>query len=361
MDRRSHIRPGYPPLPGPLPGLLLLAALACGPALGTGCEERHSLLRRKSGCNDAGECITRVRGIKGHLHRSALSAAPRPTGGGPTARLLIQPLGERLTRGRTIWALYVNDSKLVHKVRSQILTARPAPYRSCKPGWRIDVRYGSHEHVARVNLPCRRLEVDGKNRAFEGPVAETLEPLLRRALRRPDHKILRIRVAVEHDPQLILQALAPKTIEAYLPRKPAPRGPLVRMTHSVLRRAPSDPTQLDAAIAALRTSAYQKLRGYSRQIRVSRHEVIGVWGPDPIQERFNDKLLEAKYGVTVLFKHKTPDYMLGFLGLGNDLAVESVKRPEHYRVDAVFPSETRLSQMRKILRKVPVKPRLRRW
>jgi hypothetical protein len=341
--------------------LSLLGALLAITLAGGACEERHGLLPREGQCNDAGDCITRVRGIRGHHRGSALAAAPRPTGGGPVARLLIQPLKDRLTRGKTIWALYVHDSKLVSKLRSEMIAARPAPYRHCKPQWRVDVRFGSHEHVARVNLPCRRLELDGKNRAFEGAVAETLKPLLRRALRRPDHKILRIRVAVEHDPRVVLEALAPRTVEAYLPRKPAPRGPMVRMTHSVIRRAPSNPARLDAAVAALRTEAYQKLRGYSRQILVSRHEVIGVRGPDPIKERFNDKLLEAKYGVTVLFKHKTPDYMLGFLGLGNDLAVESVTRPEHYRLDAVFSAQTRLSQMRKILKQVPLKPHLRRW
>ncbi len=334
-------------------GLVLLLGLL--PA----CESKHDPSQRKRLAS--GEYITHVRGVRGLRKTPELEGTPSYLGGGPAARILIQPLEKRLTRGHTIWALYVRDPQQVQKVRLALLAARPAPYRTCAPTWRIDVRYGSHQHVARLNVPCRRLELDGRDLDYSGPVEKVLKPLIRLAIRAPKHKILRIRVPVQHDPKLILKALSTRTIEAYLPRRPAPRGPRVQMVYNVMKRAPSNPARYDEAVAELRTEAYQRLSTYGRQLMVSRHEVIGVWGPEPVYERFKKRLFEARYRVTVLFNFGTPEYMLGFLGLGNSFVVEKVTHPKYYRIDAVFEGKTRMSRMRKVLKWVPVKPPLTRW
>ncbi|MFH2009641.1 MAG: hypothetical protein ABI333_23815 [bacterium] len=343
------------PKGGHLAGALVVAVAAL---LLIACRDEDNLLKKRKK-NRAGDYITRVRGAKGRSQVPELLGASRPVGGGTVARLLIQPLEPRLIRGRFVRVLYVSSPADVADVRRAMLHAKPAPFRTCEPTWRIDVRYGHHTHIARVNLSCQRLQVDGRSLAYDGDVAKVLGPFLRHAIRRPSHKLLRVRVPVEHEPTPILKALASRAVEAYLPEKPVRRGPHRRIFYSVLKRPPQDSTKLDQVVADLRRAAYSRLKAYAYQIKVGRHEVIDVQGPEVVFERFNDRVFEAKYGVTVLFKLGTPEYMLGFLGLGNNFQVGKPTFPKAYRLDVIFGSKERYAKMRMILGTIKLKPPLR--
>ncbi len=336
--------------------LLLLALLT--PLAPLGCKDEGLLGKQKDRLTDAGDYITRVRGAKGRRNVPVLLEAARPLGGGTVARLLVQPLDKRLLRGRFVRVLYVSDPAQVAAVRGALLAARSAPFRTCEPTWRLDVRYGHFTHLARLNIPCERLEVDGKSLAYDGRVAEVIRGFVRRAVRRPTHKLLRVRVPVEHDPALILKALSGRVVEAYLPERPVRRGPHRKVFFTIARRAPSDPRQLDAAVAAIRKTARSSLSSYAYQLKVGRHEVVAVQGPSVVYERFGARVFEARYAIDVLFKLGTPDYMLGFLGLGEHFSVGHVVRPKDYQVDAIFRYDTRVSQMRKTIAQVAVKPPL---
>ncbi len=290
-----------------------------------------------------------------------LLGATRPTGGGTIARLLVQPLDKRLTRGRFIRVLYVSDPDKVSKVRQALLAAKPAPFRTCEPNWRLDVRYGHHTHVALLNIPCQRLQVDGKSLAYDKNVAKILKAFIRLAIRRPSHKLLRIRVPVEHDPTPILKALSSRVVEAYLPQTPVRRGPHRQIFYNIIRRAPSDPRQFDQTVADGRRSAYSRLNAYGYQLKVGRHEVIDVQGPTVVFERFGDRVFESRYAINVLFKQSTPEYMLGFLGLGPHFTVGKPSHPKAYRIDAIFRKDTRVSQMRQTLAQIKLKPPLRSY
>jgi len=342
------------PKGGHAASVLLTAAAAL---LWIACEDESNLLKKRKQTR-SGDYITRVRGAKGRKQVPELLGASRPVGGGTVARLLIQPLEARLTRGRFVRVLYVSDPVDVAAVRRALLRAKPAPFRTCAPNWRIDVRYGHHTHIARVNLSCQRLQLDGRSLAYDGDVARKLGPFIRLAIRRPSHKLLRVRVPVQHEPTPILKALASRAVEAYLPEKPVRRGPHRRMFYSVLTRPPKDSTKLDQAVAGLRRAAYSRLKAYAYQIKVGRHEVIDVQGPEVVFERFNDRVFEAKYGVTVLFKLGTPEYMLGFLGLGNNFQVGKTTFPKAYRLDVIFGRKERYPKMRKILGTIKLKPPL---
>ena len=339
------------------------AALACVLVLTAGlaaCEDENNLLkkRRKTA---SGELITRVRGLKGSTRVAPSLGTTRPMGGGATARLLIQPLEERLTRGRFVRVLYVTEPDAVLRVQRALLAAPPAPFRTCEPTWRIDLRYGHHEHIAEVNIPCQRLVLDGKSLTYDGPLVKVLGPHLRRAAARPLHKLLRVRVPVIHPPEPILKALAGRAVETFLPEKPARRGPFIKVFYSVLTRPPSDPTRLDRAVAALRKDALGHLGAFSQQLKLSRHEVVSVRGPNVVFEHFNDRLFEAKYEMTVIFKLGTPDYVIGFLGLDSHFTVGKVSHPKEYRIDVVFGGKERYSKMRKTLGLIQLKPPLRTW
>ena len=84
-------------------------------------------------------------------------------------------------------------------------------------------------------------------------------------------------------------------------------------------------------------------------------------GPTVVFERFGDRVFEARYSINVLFKQSTPDYMLGFLGLGPHFTVGKPKHPKAYRIDAIFRSDTRVSKMRKTLAQIKLKPPLRSY
>lgn len=338
------------------PGLLCLVVLAA-----TGCEDSGLVGSKRSRRTDGGDYITRVRGAKGRKKVPVLLGATRPAGGGTVARLLVQPLDKRLTRGRFIRVLYVSDPDKVSKVRRALLTAKPAPFRTCEPTWRLDVRYGHHTHTALLNIPCQRLQVDGKSLAYDADVAKILKTYIRRAARRPSHKLLRIRVPVEHEPTPILKALSTRVVEAYLPEIPVRRGPHRQIFYTIIQRAPSDPQRLDQTVAALRRSAYSHLKAYGYQLKVGRHEVIDVQGPTVVFERFGDRLFEARYAINVLFKLGTPEYMVGFLGLGPHFTVGKPMHPKAYRIDAIFRSDARVSQMRKTLAQIKLKPPLRSY
>jgi hypothetical protein len=327
----------------------------------TGCEDEGLLGKKRGERTDGGDYITRIRGIKGRKEVPVLLGATPPTGGGTVARLLVQPLDIRLTRGRFVRVLYVSDADEVALVRQALLVARPAPFRTCEPTWRLDVRYGHHTHTALLNIPCQRLQVDGKSLAYEPKVEKILKVYIRRAARRPTHKLLRIRVPVEHDPTPILKALSARVVEAYLPETPVRRGPFRQLFYNAAQRAPSDPRQLDRTVAALRRRAYRRLEAHGYQLKVGRHEVIDVQGPEVVFERFGSRLFEARYALTVLFKPGTPEYMLGFLGLGPHFTMGSPVHPKDYRIDAVFRAETRLRQMRKTLTEIKLVPPLRSW
>lgn len=317
--------------------------------------------KKKTYRTDGGDYIVRVRGAKGRKEVPVLVGAALPTGGGTVARLLVQPLAKRLTRGRFIRVLYISDPTIVAKVRQALLSARPAPFRTCEPTWRLDVRYGHHTHTALLNLSCQRLKVDDKSLAYDQDVAKILKTYISQAIRRPTHKLLRIRVPVEHDPTPILRALSRQVVEAYLPETPVRRGPHRQIFYTVMQRAPADPRQLDQTVAALRRTAYSRLKAYGYQLKVGRHEVIDVQGPTVVFERFGDRVFEARYGINVLFKKSTPEYMLGFLGLGDHFTMGKANHPKDYRIDAIFRSETRVSKMRKTLARIKLNPPLRSY
>lgn len=344
-------RPGWP--------RRWLWLLALGLLTSGGCEDEGLLGKKKGRRTDGGDYITRVRGAKGRKTLPPLLAASRPLGGGTVARLLVQPLDKRLTRGRFVRVYYESDPEKVAMVRQALLAARAAPFRTCKPTWRLDVRFGHQTHTARLNIPCQRLEVDGRSRAYDGGVAKILAPFIRRAVRRPSHKLLRIRVPVEHDPLPILKALSTKVVEAYLPETPVRRGPHRQIFYTAIQRAPPDPRLLDQTVAALRRRAHSRLKAYGYQLKVGRHEVIDVLGPKVVFEHFGDRVFEAKYAIDVLFKPGTPEYMLGFLGLGPQFTVGKAIFPKAYRIDAIFRSDARVRLMRKVLAQIKLKPPLR--
>jgi hypothetical protein len=324
----------------------------------TACEDEGLMGKKKTYRTDAGDYITRVRGAKGRKLVPVLLGATRPMGGGTVARLLIQSLDKRRTRGRFIRVLYISDPDKVAQVRQALLAARPAPFRTCEPTWRLDVRYGHHTNTALLNIPCQRLQVDGKSLAYDEDVSKILKKYIRLASRSPSHKLLRVRVPVEHDPTPILKALSSRVVEAYLPQTPVRRGPHRQIFYTLIRRAPSDPRQFDQTVTALRRSAYSRLNAYGYQLKVGRHEVIDVQGPTVIFERFGDRVFEARYAINVLFKKSTPEYMLGFLGLGPHFTVGKAIHPKDYRIDAIFRNGTRVSQMRKTLAQIKLKPAL---
>lgn len=338
-----------------------LALLCLVLATSAGCEDEGLMGKKKAYRTDGGDYITRVRGIKGRKGVPILEGAALPTGGGTVARLLVQPLEKRLIRGRFVRVLYISDPAIVAKVRKVLVQAKPAPFRTCKPTWRLDVRYGHHTHTAHLNLPCQRLQVDGRSLTYGQDVAKILKTYIRLAKRRPTHKLLRIRVPVEHEPTPILKALSTQVVEAYLPETPVRRGPHRPIYYTVIQRAPTDPRKLDQTVAALRRTAYSRLKAYGYQLKVGRHEVIDVQGPSVVFERFGDRVFEARYAINVLFKQSTPDYMLGFLGLGHHFTVGKPKHPKDYRIDAIFRSNTRVSQMRKTLAQIKLKPPLRSY
>ncbi len=337
-------------------GLLCLGMLGA-----TACEDDGLMGKKKTYRTDGGDYITRVRGAKGRKKVPVLLGATRPTGGGTVARLLIQSLDKRHTRGRFIRVLYVSDPDKVAKVRQALLSARPAPFRTCEPTWRLDVRYGHNSHTALLNISCQRLQVDGKSLAYDEKVAKILKTYIRLATLRPSHKLLRIRVPVQHDPRPILKALSSRVVEAYLPQNPVRRGPHRQIFYTLIRRAPSDPRKFDQTVTAGRRSAYSRLNAYGYQLKVGRHEVIDVQGPTVVFERFGDRVFESRYAINVLFKQSTPEYMLGFLGLGPHFTVGKVIHPKDYRIDAIFRKETRVNQMRKTLAQIKLKPPLRSY
>lgn len=342
-------------------GVLVTAVAGVGVVGMAGCEDEGLMGRKKNYRTDGGDYITRVRGAKGRKLVPVLVGAARPLGGGAVARLLVQPLDKRLTRGRFIRVLYVSDPDKVSKVRRALLAAKPAPFRTCEPSWRLDVRYGHHTHRALVNIPCQRLVVDGKSLAYDGDVAKTLKAFIRQAVRRPSHKLLRIRVPVQHEPTPILKALSAHVVEAYLPETPVHRGPHRQIFYTVIQRAPSDPRRFDQTVADLRRTAHGRLKAYGYQLKVGRHEVIDVQGPTVVFERFGDRIFEARYAINVLFKLTTPEYMLGFLGLGPHFTVGATIHPKAYRIDAIFRGDTRVRKMRKTLARIRLKPPLRSY
>jgi len=318
------------------------------------CEDRDDLLHRRK---TRGDYVTRVRGLRGHHILPDLVGVPPPLGGGALARIMIQPLDSGRPR-TSVRALYLRDPATVERIRTALRAAPAAPFRTCPPTWRIDLRYGREERVALLNLPCKRMVLDGEERVYGGVVAKQLKPLLRRAQVRPDHRVLRVRVPVVHVPRLVLKSLAPFCVEAYLPSRPPARGPTIRLAYEITRPAPSDPTQLDSVATGLRRRAMDALREYGRRVQLGRQEVVAVRPPGPIFEHFGDRVLRAKYVTTILFRYGTPPYLLGLLGLGDHLLVERVSHPKTYRVDIVFPGNTRSIAMRRVLRRLPLKPPL---
>lgn len=322
------------------------------------CPDDQDLLKRSRG-GSRERAARRAGGPSGA--EPDLAGLPRPLGGGAVARLLVRSVEETPRRTTHLWTLYVDKVERVRAVRRALLSARPATFGTCPPTWRLDLRFGADEHVAFVSVPCRRLVLDGRELDYDDGTRNVIEPILRLASRKPSHKIFPVKVPVEHDPQLVLGLLGARSLEALLPERPARRGPVARMTYSVQERPPSDPGQLDRAVATLRRRAYDKLDAYALQLRTGRREILDVIGPLPVFERFGDRLFEARYVLTVLFRHGTPEYMLGFLGLGSDLVVEKITIPTSYRVDLLFPTETSVNEMKKALEGLSLVPPISRF
>lgn len=325
----------------------------------------------QGGCPDDKDLLGRRRGSSGvrAARRTGTSASeepdlagmPRPVGGGAVARLLVQAVEAAPRRTAYVWTLHLDRPDRVRRIRRVLLSGKPAPFRTCPPVWRLDLRYGHDEHVAWVNVPCQRLVVDGKELVYGESERRVIDPILRQATRRPDHKLFPVKVPAEHDPQKILTLLGSRVMEAFLPERPARRGPVARMIYTLQERPPSDPRMLDRAVSEIRSKAYDKLNAYAQQLKTGRREILDVLGPEPVYERFGDRLFEARYGLTVLFRHGTPEYMLGFLGLGSDLMVEKITVPKEYRVDLLFPAQTPVAEMKKVLSGLTVEPRLSRY
>lgn len=332
-------------------GMALMFVLAA-------CPDDKDLLRRGGG-------VTRDRaarrGLGGTQSEPDLVGMARPLGGGGVARILVQPMEEKLRDGPYVWSLVKEKAEEARGLRRALLASVPGPFRTCPPLWRVDLRYGHVEHVVLVNLPCRRLVLDGQERQYDEAMEKALGPLLREASRRPTHKIFGVRVPVMHEPKAVLPVLAARSTEAYLPELPCRRGPVARMAYVVQERPPADPRNLDRAVADIRKRAYDTLRSYAQHLKVGRQEILDVAGPEPAFERFGDRLFEARYVITVLFRHATPEYQLGFLGLSKDLVVENITVPKDYRVDVVFPGDTKVSEMRNALTWVTLKPPLTVW
>lgn len=338
------------------PALVTLCAVLGGTS---SCEDEKDLLR-KGTRSGQGDVITRVRGLAGLKQQPEAVLTPRRAGD-ETARILIQPLTKRLTRGRFVRVLYLIDRQQVARAHQVLRAARPAPFRTCEPTWRVDLRVGDTRQILLINIPCRRLDLNGRSLAYAGEVQKVLDPLIRRAARRPAHKLLKVRVPVAHDPGPILKALTRRSVEALLPDRPPRRGPFVNMTLTMLERPPRDLSRLDQAVEDLRQRAYRRLRNYTHQLKVGRHEVLDVQGPRPVYERFSERLFEAKYAITVLFKPGTPEYLLGFLGLSNNLQVETVTHPKDYRIDVIFAGTVRYNHMRRVVGAVKLKPPITTW
>ncbi|MDY0001002.1 MAG: hypothetical protein RBU30_06885 [Polyangia bacterium] len=286
---------------------------------------------------------------------------PKPLGGGAIARIIVQPVAEKAGRTAFTWVLHVTQADKVRALHRVLGSAPKAVLGTCPPAWRLDLRYGHDEKVAFVSVPCRRLVVDGKEHVYDDAAQRVIEPLLREAGRKPGHKLFPVKVPAEHDPEKVLPLLAARAMEAFLPERPARRGPVASMSFAMQQYAPADPRLLDQAVAELRRTAFEKLTGYAQQLRIGRKEILDVIGPEPMFERFGDRLFEARYRLTVLFRHGTPEYMLGFLGLGSDLTVDKISVPKDYRAELLFQGETTVAEMRKAVSSVNIEPRLSRY
>lgn len=332
---------------------LLISLALLGPL--AACPDEGDLLKRRAGTS--GERAVRRAG-GGAGTEPDLAGMPRPEGGGAVARILVQAVEEKQRRTAYLWALHLDQVERVRAVRRALRSAPPAAFRTCPPAWRLDLRYGHDEQVVYLNVPCRRLVVDGKELVYDDATQRVISPILRQAARKPGHKLFPVRVPAEHDPQKVLALLASRSLEAFLPERPVRRGPVARMAYAVQQHPPADPRHLDRAVSELRRNAYEKLNDYAQQLKTGRREILEVIGPEPDFERFSDRLFEARYRLTVLFRQGTPEYMLGFLGLGHDFVLEKISVPKDYRADLLFSAETSVAEMKKALSSVALEPRL---
>jgi hypothetical protein len=336
--------------------LLLLAALGLG-----ACEEDQPLLRTPTPkTTPSGDYFTTVRGVAG-LREGHEPTGDRSAAGTRGARVILQPLEVRQTGPRYVNALYLNERDLVATLRQALREASIAPYRTCEPTWRLDLREGSQEHVALINVPCQRLVLDGRPLAYSGEVARVIDPLLTRTLRRPTHRVLRVKVPVEHDPAAVVAALTPHALEVFLPDQPPSRGPEAHLSLNVLTTPPADPGQLDRAVEALRRGAFDRLTAYLRDLRVQRPDVEATRGPSIVFERFSDRRFEARYAAEVRFRHGTPEHQLSFLGVSRTAQLEKIVHPVAYRVDAVFAETVPYAKMRTMLEGLSLEPALAPW
>lgn len=282
---------------------------------------------------------------------------------GRFSSVLIQPLraGDNTPRNEAyVYALYVQTAYDVGVIGKTLVTALPGPSSSCPPRWRIDVYTPTRPITAYINESCGLLKVGKKFSLYSKPVRVTLGRYLRRAVRKPTHRVIRVRVPAEIPYQKALTAVRARVLRAYLPGGPYSKNPHVLVGTRLQTPLPADLTRLDQAARGLRTRASDFMKRYAQGLLDSRPEVAGFEGPYSVAEAF-ERSLRVHYQVKVYFRSGTDPLLMRYLSSRLEMHIEEVKVPKFYRIDAVVPVTIKIREIKKMLAKLPIKPPLHLW
>jgi hypothetical protein len=295
------------------------------------------------------EPVTHKRGVEVNTSRRGASSANSGIGG--FLSVLIQPLvlgGQSIERRTYVHALYIDSAYAIGQIALALQNAPPGERSTCKPHWRLDLDRRSAPLTVHINESCGLLEMNGRFYAYTAEVRRVISKYLKRSVRAPTHRIVRLRVDVALSKQRVFEALRTIATRAYAPGLPYIREPYVKVSTVVREPLPADLTQLDEEVGKVRQTASALLRRYAQGLVDSRPEVERFEGPYPIKESFT-RDLRVKYGVTIVFRASTDGLTMRYHCSHLEFHIDKVVVPKHYRIDAVFPVETKISEVKKII------------
>jgi hypothetical protein len=295
--------------------------------------------------------VTKVRGVSGH--NPGDGGAGR-TGIGGISSVLIQPLivgGRPVTNRTYVHALLIHSPYPIGRIALALDQAPPGESSTCEPEWRLDLYRLEGPLRILISEKCGTLKIGDRYADYTDEVRGVLEEYLNRSVRSPTHRIVRLEVPVEVAPKKAVRALRPFVTKLYVPGMPYGREPHVKVSTRLRKPLPADLTQLDRRAETLRQAARDLLKRYAQGLVDSRPEVKRYEGPYALEESFG-RDMRVKYGVTIVFRVGTDALTMRYHCSHLELHIDKAEVPKHYRIDAIFPKKTKLSEVRQILRQL---------
>jgi hypothetical protein len=222
---------------------------------------------------------------------------------------------------------------------------------TCKPRYRLDLYRSGEPLTVLVYEKCGMLRIGERYARYTEEVRGVLESFLRGSVRRPTHRVVRLQVPVQIEPRKALRAIRPFASRVYLPGLPFGREPYVKVSTRLREPLPADLTQLDRRADELRREAVDLLKRYAQGLVDSRPEVKRFDGPYPLEESFG-RDMRVRYGVTILFEVGTDALTMRYHCSHLEFHIDEAVVPDYYRMDAVFPKDKKLSEVREVLKKI---------